>query len=206
MKKWSVILTIIFVLTLAACENKENDIQTTDGKHITSASSNASSSTTKTETETSTENSKKAVANKSTSVKQSVATNQNKSQTTSAAAQTTVTKNNSTTAAVTKQAEYTPEAWGTTTAQMEAELSEYAQSIGMVYDSSFTLESGHWITPTASNLFNSWNEYKSKLCESIYYYHTVSGYSEVRVIFQYTTTTLRDGSTVKCMDAYIVVK
>lgn len=204
MKKWSVILTIIFLLIFTACGNKENNIQTTSGKHTTSASSNVGSLTTGTAATTSTENSTKATANKSTSVKQSVVANQNKSKITSTVTQTTTKKNNSTTASVTKQTAYTPEAWGTTTEKMEAELAEYSQSIGMVYDISFTLESGHWTTPTSS-LNWDWQTYKNSICNTISY-NKGRGFTEVRVIFEHANTVLRDGSNAEYMQAYIVLK
>lgn len=212
MKKAIMVISLAIII-LTACEKDKNNLEMAEQNISPATVSESTKKTSRVETaaEQNTTDSTTAIIERTENTTANKSTTRTKQSEPAAKAQastgitsvTSSTVNIKTTVSSTKQESYTLESWGITVEDMESEIESYSQNIGMEYKKEYTLESGHWITPTSS-LNWDWQSYKNSICNSISYYQS-RGYTKVKVIFECAITNLRDGTKSEYMDAYIIV-
>ena len=193
-------ITATMIITLTACGDKENQTTTTkatgikaqttvinvtdkDGKAVTEVVTVKNGTTKKVETTKATTSTAPTTA---PTPKTKVTTTR---ATTTARPTTTVPQTTArpTTTVPTTTVQANPygyvNAWGSI-ATMENDCKAYAESMGMTYRSDYTLETGHWITPTASYGFSSPQAFKNKMCGGdIVTTPQSMGYTNIRYLF-----------------------
>lgn len=200
-------ITVTMIITLTACGDKEKQDETTkakttkaqttivnvtdkDGKEVTNAKGEKvtevvtvkNGTIKKTETTKAIASIAPTIAQQTTKTKVTTTTKATTTTRPTTAPQTTarpITTKPTTTAQANPYGYVN--AWGTL-AQMENDCKAYAESLEMTYRNDYTLESGHWITPTASYGFYSPEAFKNKLFEGARSYKA-SGFSNIKFSF-----------------------